>query len=561
MRKLLAVVLLGAAGLAGAAWAFDFGWGRAPAETAYRTQAVDRGAIVATVNSTGTISPIATVIIGSQLSGQVVEILADFNTEVKTGQVMARLASDQIRARLDAARADLAQARALKSVQEAQVEKLKADLERLAATRLDALAQQKRAEAQLADAERQLQRQEELQRRGFAATAARDTARTQRDTQASALDSAKALIAAADAQEKSTRADQEILKAQIASAEAVIQQRAAIVRQIEVDLSNTEIKASVDGTVVQRNVELGQTVAASLQAPTLFQIAQDLRNMEILANVDESDVGRIAPGQPVTFTVTAFPGREFTGRVKLVRLGSQTVQNVVIYTAVVSIDNSRLELKPGMTANLRIITDRRDDVMRISNAALRWRPPGTGPETPPAAQESPGQEPAARGPGGERPRGGRNPMGEMIERLKGELKLTADQAAEVDRIVAEIRTAIPRGTDGTPEQRRARFQQIRQDMFQKIAAILTPEQKTQLEALGAELGPRRASRDGQPGRLYGIDADGKPKPLRVRLGVTDGTVTEIVSGEVTPGAEVITGTRAAGPASAAPRPTPRRFGF
>jgi HlyD family secretion protein len=296
------------------------GWATASGQNVFRLAKVDRGNIVAIVNATGTINPITTVIVGSQLSGQVVELLADYNDQVKAGQVVARLNSDQIRFRLDAAKADLDQMLATKAVQEAET----------------------------AEAQRTFQRQATLRPSGATSEASFESARTKAEV---------------------TQAQSKVLTAQIA-------QREAVMRQIEVDLHNTEIRSPVDGVVIQRNVELGQTVAASLQSPTIFSIADDLRRMEIAANIDETDVGRIRPGQKTKFTVNAYPGREFEGIVKQVRLGSQTVSNVVIYTAVVSIENPRMELLPGMTANLRIETDVREEVIRVPNAALRWRPAG-----------------------------------------------------------------------------------------------------------------------------------------------------------------------------------------
>jgi HlyD family secretion protein len=217
------------------------------------------------------------------------------------------------------------------------------------------------------------------------------------------VDSAKAAIAG-------LAADLQVAQANLEAVKAQIEQREAAVRQIEVDLRNTDIRSPVSGVIVQRNVELGQTVAASLQAPELFRIADDLRHMEIAANIDETDVGRIKPGQRVAFTVTAYPGRTFEGRVKQVRLGSQTVQNVVIYTTIISIENPRRELLPGMTANLRVETDRRADVVRIPNAALRWRPAALAVE--PAA--------SGNGPASPQPRpnaAGRN-VAELVEAVK-----------------------------------------------------------------------------------------------------------------------------------------------
>jgi HlyD family secretion protein len=296
-------------------------WPSAASTPAYRLATIDRGSIIAIVNATGTINPITTVIVGSQLSGQVVEILADYNDQVKAGQVVARLNSDQIRFRLDAAKADIAQMRAAQAVREVEA----------------------------AEAERAYQRQFTLRTSGTTSEASFDATRTKA---------------------KSARAQLQVTAAQIL-------QREAALHQIEVDLRNTEIRSPVDGVIIQRSVELGQTVAATYQAPTLFLIADDLHRMEIAANIDETDVGRIKPGQRVGFSVAAYPGREFEGMVKQIRLGSTTMSNVVIYTAVVTIENPHLELLPGMTANLRIETAARKEVVRVPNAALRWHPPGT----------------------------------------------------------------------------------------------------------------------------------------------------------------------------------------
>jgi HlyD family secretion protein len=188
-------------------------------------------------------------------------------------------------------------------------------------------------------------------------------------------------LASAQAQITSNRAELEGLKADLAlaeagvkSADAVILQRQAKLRDIEIDLARTDIKSPVDGVVVKRDIELGQTVAASLSAPTLFTIAQDLSEIDIYANIDEADVGRLKAGQKVTFTVNAYPNRAFEGSVRMVRLSAQTVQNVVTYTAVIGVRNRDQSLLPGMTANLQIVTDEREDVLRIPNAALRFRP-------------------------------------------------------------------------------------------------------------------------------------------------------------------------------------------
>ena len=300
-------------------------WSKANAPV-YKFVKVERGSIVSTVTATGTINPTRTVIVGSQLSGQIVEILADYNDEVSAGQIVARLKSDQIRFKRDAAKADLAQARAEKVVQDAK----------------------------LAEAELTFERQARLKPTG----------------------------AVSDATYMAARIAAEVAKGQLLGITAKIEQVEAVLHQVEVDLYNADIRSPVDGVIIQRSVELGQTVAASLQSPTVFTIADDLKHMEIAASIDETDVGRVKAGQRVTFTVSAYPGREFEGSVKNVRLGSQTVSNVVTYTGIVSTENPAMELLPGMTANVKIETESRANVLRAPNAAIRWRPAGAVASSP-----------------------------------------------------------------------------------------------------------------------------------------------------------------------------------
>jgi len=313
-----AFFLTAAIAMVGAIFLFPH-WSNANVQ-GYRLATLDRGPIVSTVTATGTINPITTVIVGSQLSGQLVEILADFNDKVTAGQILARLNSDQIRFKRDAARADLDQARATQAMQEAKV----------------------------AEAELNLARQVRLKPTGAVSDVTYDAART------------AAVVA---------KAQQQVNAAKIDQMEAVL-------RQVEVDLANTDIRSPVDGVIIQRSVELGSTVAASLQSPTIFTIADDLRRMEIAVSIDETDVGRVKPGQRTAFTVSAYPGREFEGKVKHVRLGSQTVSNVVTYTGIVSIENPKMELLPGMTASVKIETESRSNALLAPNAALRWKPAG-----------------------------------------------------------------------------------------------------------------------------------------------------------------------------------------
>ncbi len=535
MRRLLLVLSIAALGSAGVWYGVGQSQTQTRSEATWRTATIDRGSIVAAVSATGTINPTATAIVGSQVSGQVVEILADYNSNVRAGDVLARLNSEQIRAKFDAAQADLNQARAANQIQKATIEKVSADIERLNATRADVEASARRADAQLADAQRTLARQEDLRRGGISSEVALQQAQIQALSLAAARDQAQAQIRATAAQIQALAAERKVAEGQLLSSEAQIAQRQAVLRQIEVDIRNSEVRSPVDGVVIQRSVELGQTVAASLQAPTLFLVAQDLTKIEIYANVDEADVGRVREGQEVTFSVTAFPAREFQGRVKTVRLGSQTVQNVVIYTAVIAVENRDLSLKPGMTATLRIFTERKENVLRVSNAALRWRPPG---ESAAAAQAppQPAPNPFSAAPQGAPQAGGRgggqNAGQQMLERLSAELKLDDAQKRELEAISRDVRQAVAAsGSAETPEARRERGREIARQIGERLKPLLRPEQQALFEAWqGARGGSGRGGANGVPGRIHVVDADGNAVALPVRLGATDGTNTEVIAG-------------------------------
>jgi HlyD family secretion protein len=549
------VIVLASAGAAGFMLWQPVGGSAAVAP--YRLASIDRGAITASVRATGTLNPVTTVLVGSQLSGQVVEILADFNTPVKEGQVVARLNSEQIRSRRDAARADLEQAKADLDMRQAQLDKARALLLRAEAVTLDQMAQRDRAQAELAEARRNLERQTELTARAVGAQNALDQARTQSEIQKAALASAEAQIKSNLAEIVGLKADIALAEAQLKSAEAAILQREAKLRDIEIDLARTDIRSPVEGVVVKRDIELGQTVAASLSAPTLFTIAQDLREIDIYANIDEADVGRLKPGQAVTFGVNAYPNRTFNGTVRMVRLGAQTVQNVVTYTTVIGVANADLALLPGMTANLQVVTDERRDVLRIPNAALRYRPPGDAASPAIAAvPPSPGQ-----------PRARERPLQELRERVIAEVKPTAEQLAQIDRVLAESRTSLPgrREPSLSNEERRDALRRQYQDLQGRFAAALDPERRVKLAAVTFR--PRRGApgtteNEGAPGRVYILDGENRPQPVTLRLGASDGSFTELIEGDLTEGAAVIVGggPRAAGTENGTSAPLSRPRG-
>jgi HlyD family secretion protein len=299
--------------------------------------------------------------------------------------------------------------------------------------------------------------------------------------------------------------------------------------------------APVDGIVISRQVDAGQTVAASLNTPTLFTIARDLRDMQVEVAIDESDISKVRSGLRVTYTVDAFPGRTFEGRVAQIRKAAQTVQNVVTYTVVVATDNPGLQLVPGMTANVRIVADSRENALKVPNAALRYRPPGA------AAAKDADAPAASAGPGAGDAQARR-------QRLVDELKLDAAQQALLDEVFAELRTRMMDLREVPESDRRARGERLRADGRQKIHAMLNPEQqKKYAEIVAAETGRGGST----AGRVYVIGADGRPQEVRLRLGLTDGNATEVVAGELKEGVEVIVGnverTPAPRPSGSAPR--------
>lgn len=382
-----------------------FGWNRYRAATPQspvklETSSVDRGRIVSRVTATGTLSALVTVQVGSQVSGRIQQLLADFNSEVKKGQLIARIDPQLFQAALEQSRANYAAAK----------------------------GEVARARVQAVEAERQWARVKGLTERGLVAEAERDTA----------------------------QANAEAAKAQVMALEGRLEQARAALHQAEVNLAYTSIASPIDGVVISRSVDVGQTVAASLQAPTLFVIAEDLAKMQVNTSVAEADVGKLQAGMGATFTVDAYPTERFRGTVRQVRNAPQTVQNVVTYDAVVDVANPELKLKPGMTANVTFVHAERDDVLRIPNGALRFRPP------------------------------------------------------------AELLGAADAGTPGAVSARGAGGRQG-----------------------GGNSGAR--TREVSDWRTLWVLRDGSPTPVpvRIRIGITDGTLTEVVEGELREGDQVV----------------------
>jgi HlyD family secretion protein len=364
LRPALVAVAALVAGVAIFAWRSS---GQKPAAR-FETSLVDRGRISAKVTATGTLSALVTVQVGSQVSGRISALYADYNARVEKGQLIARIDPQLFQAAVEQARANYAAARG-----------------NLA-----------KSQAQEVEAGRQYVRSEKLAGEKLIAQADLDTA----------------------------QANAEVARAQVDAARGAVEQARAALHQAKVNLAYTSIVSPTSGVVISRNVDVGQTVAASLQAPTLFVIAEDLAKMQVDTSVAEADVGRLRDGMPASFTVDAYPSEVFRGTVRQIRNSPQTVQNVVTYDAVVDVANPDLKLRPGMTANVTFTYAEKDAVVRIPNAALRFRPPpGVVASAPRSDRRPPSPPSPRRGEGQGGGKGGREAMSpdhRTVWVLKGE---------------------------------------------------------------------------------------------------------------------------------------------
>jgi HlyD family secretion protein len=344
--------------LACVAVAAVFFWGDKANASDYMTARVDVGTVEVTVSATGTVQAVTTVQVGSQVSGTVQYLGADFNTQVKRGQVIARLDPAIFQAQVDNARANVSNAEAAIQAAQTEIVNQKANLSA-------SKANQEVARVQRDDAISVAKRYQEIKN----VIPSRDIESAQAQANAAA-----ARYEQATAQVGQVQAGNATAQAKLEQARAALAQARAQLQQATVNLDHSIITSPIDGVVVSRNVDVGQTVAASLQAPTLFTIANDLTKMQVLASIDEADVGQIHQGIKANFTVDAYPGETFTGDITQLRLNAQTLQNVVTYSAVIEVANPESKLRPGMTANITISVARRDNALTVPNAALRFRP-------------------------------------------------------------------------------------------------------------------------------------------------------------------------------------------
>ena len=507
-------LMLGGGALAIIALAGFYFFGTQTSAAAYLTARVDRGNLRNTVTATGTLQAVTTVQVGSQASGTISALYADFNSVVKKGQVVAQLDPAVSKAQVDQARANLAQARASLTQATAAVVNSRAGVSGAQASGLAAKStvQNNQAgvsgaqanvevlKAQQDDALSLLKQQESLLKAGVIAQRDYDVALTAYKTAEARYNQAVAQLNQAKLTEQSassagiaqSQAAVEQSKAQVQQSQAQVQQAAAQVQQAqaalslaEVNLSHTTITSPIDGIVVSRDVNVGQTVAASLSAPTLFTIANDLTQMQVIANIDQADIGLVEQAKSVKFSVDAFPGKDFDGKIQQMRINPQNVQNVVTYNVVIDVDNPEQKLKPGMTANLTITIDERNNVLKVPNSALRFTP-----------QDASGQRSGA-GAGG-------NSNGQGRRRQQGD------------------------NANGSPQQGGGN----ESNFAPPSAPVLA----------------------GQTRIVWVLGQDGKPQSRRIKIGLSDGISTEVVDGDLKEGEMVVTGQTTSG---AKPSSTPQ----
>jgi HlyD family secretion protein len=463
-RWIIAGVVVACA--AGGAWLY---LGRGDGEQTFATTPARRGSIAALVAATGTVSPVITVTVGSQISGQVQSLNADFNSIVHKGQVIATLDPSNLNAQVSRDRANVS----------------------------SALAGLEKAKVEADNAARAFERAKNLNKQSLLAQ--------------SDYDAAELLAASTSASVK--------------TAQAAIEEARASLQISEVNLGHATIVSPVDGIVISRDVDVGQTVAASLQAPTLFTIAQDLRRMEVHMNVAESDIGRLAIGQESSFTVDAYPQERFRGKIFAIRNSPTTIQNVVTYEAVIEVDNSDLRLKPGMTANVSVTVAKKENVLLVPNAALRFKPPSdllaradkqSAAATKQAAADPP-QSGASSGAGGADGAASADGQGSAAGRGRR------------NRAGGSPGSDGPAGagsTDGAGARAGA-----------TPAAPGSGEGRSSASKGAWQPG---AGRGGRPGPTVWILTDSNPRRATIAVGITDGAWTEVVSGDIKEGDPVIT---------------------
>jgi HlyD family secretion protein len=469
-------------------------------QVAYKTAKVERGKILAVVTSTATVTPLNTVKVGSQISGNIQQIYVDYNSVVEKDEIIAVIDKAVYKAQLEQARAQLLMARTQLLEKENEIDAAQAEIE-------SAVATHSSAKASMREAVLQFDRQVKLRKKKTVSQSAFDEAQTRRDNARGNVEVAKAKVQGAKAKLQSLLAKKE-------GVQALISERQAQVKLAEVKLNYCTIRSPIDGVVIERAVDVGQTVAASLQSPVLFTIAEDLTRMQLEIDVSEADVGQVKPDQPTEFTVDAYSEKKFKAMVRQVRNSPTNIQNVVTYKVIADVNNRHGLLRPGMTANVSIIVAEEEDVLKVPNAALRFRPPGA------AKEKKQSQSRSAK----------ENPF--YMNTVK-KLELSETQAKEFEKILesagAKLRATMKAAEGG--DDRRQALRNFRTQAFTQLNRILTEDQRPKMSAFIRELREKRKQfRGSRPAQVYVVDADGNLKMLNVRVGITNDSETEVKEG-------------------------------
>lgn len=476
----------------------------------FKTEPINRGKLQAIVASTGTITPVNTVIVGSQLSGNIEEIYVDYNSIVQKDQVIARIDSAIYEAQLDQAKAQLLLA-------QTQLQEKMKDEAAIRASIESAKANFRSAQASYHEANLQFNRIKKLRDKKTISQSALDEIQAKRDNYHGAVETAKANISATEAQLQKVIAQEK-------GAKALITERQAAVKLAKIRLDYCTIRSPIDGIVIERAVDVGQTVAASLQSPTLFTIAENLKKMQLEVDVSEADVGQIKSDQNVEFTVDAFADKKFNAKVRQIRNSPTSIQNVVTYKVIADVNNMSGLLRPGMTANVSIIVAYQEDVLIVPNAALRFRPPGaihdTKTEKPVSIKERP-----------------------IYKRTVTYLQLDDKQANEFEKILEgagnKLRIAIQDGTDD--EEKRQSYRLFYTHVITRLSTILTEPQREKLRAYVQQLKATKVENRGRWAQVFVVDSKGYPKEVKLRIGITNDSETEVKPGVLDEGDSVIIG--------------------
>ena len=514
--------------LSGAFFVFD---GDSTPAKKFQTAKIERGSITKSVSASGRLNPVVTVEVGSEISGQVSELLVDFNSEVKSGQVIARIDPERFEAEVLKSTAELSVAKAVIATKRAAVDQALANLANAKSVLTALKADVERSSVFRNDLKLDYDRKTKLLERGVVAVSQVDKSKAAWASSVAQEKASKAQVLAQRSAVAARDAQVSMARAEVKQARASVEQKKATLNISKVELKNTYIRSPVDGVVIGKDIDIGQTVAASFQAPTLFTIARDLRKMQVETSIDEADIGQITSGQIASFTVDSFPSRTFIGTVNQVRKKSQEIQNVITYTVVIDTNNNDLRLLPGMTANVEIKVSDRKDILKIPGAALRFTPSGA--DNPEIVSPRKGGQSMGRSGGGNR----RAKAQARLNRLAKQLTLTEQQKDQVRGLNRKIgqRIRAMRSSGGGLVFREI-IQKMRRQNSDKIMEYLTPEQQKKYRAIIAESRANTIS----PGRVWVLEGS-KLKLIYVMIGVGDGKFYELNQGELVEGREVLVG--------------------